>query len=90
MISETIIDVRTPAEFNGAHVAGSINIPLQEIPKRISEIKAIKQPVILCCASGVRSAQATKYLSENGIPCENGGGWMEVNNRIQSKTLVTR
>ena len=30
----TIIDVRTITEFNGGNVAGSINIPLQEFPKR--------------------------------------------------------
>ena len=30
----TIVDVRTPSEFMGGNVAGSINIPLQEIEKR--------------------------------------------------------
>ena len=33
----TIVDVRSAAEFMGGHVAGSINIPLQEIPKRLAE-----------------------------------------------------
>ncbi|MEN9421336.1 MAG: hypothetical protein RLZZ107_810, partial [Bacteroidota bacterium] len=39
-MSKTIIDVRTRAEFAGGHVAGSINIPLQEITGHIEEIKA--------------------------------------------------
>lgn len=89
MNTKVIIDVRTPAEFAGGHVAGSVNIPLQEIPQRLEEIKAMKQPFILCCASGARSGQATNYLRSQGIDCENGGGWMEVNYRIQLENAVT-
>lgn len=80
MKNKTIIDVRTPAEFMGGHVAESINIPLQEIPERISEIENMTQPIILCCASGNRSSQATVFLKSKGIDCENGGSWLDVNN----------
>jgi rhodanese-related sulfurtransferase len=38
----TIVDVRTPVEFMGGNVAGSINIPLQEIQQRIEELKNLK------------------------------------------------
>lgn len=76
---KTIIDVRTPAEFMGGHVQGSLNIPLQEVPARVEEIKAMPQPIILCCASGMRSEQATMFLRQHGVDCSNGGGWMEVN-----------
>lgn len=75
----TIIDVRTPAEFLGGHVANSKNIPLQEIPNQLEELKQMSQPLILCCASGNRSGQATQFLKANGINCENGGSWMDVN-----------
>jgi rhodanese-related sulfurtransferase len=75
----TIIDVRTPAEFMGGNVQGSINIPLQEVSARLEEIKALPQPIILCCASGIRSEQATMFLRQHGVDCSNGGGWMEVN-----------
>lgn len=75
----TIVDVRTTAEFRGGHVAKSINIPVQEITARIEEIKALKQPLILCCASGGRSGQATQFLSQLGIECYNGGSWLDVN-----------
>ena len=74
----TIVDVRTPAEFNGGHVDGSINIPLSEIPNRLSEIKKLAQPIILCCASGGRSGQATTFLMGKGIQCENAGSWVDV------------
>lgn len=75
----TIVDVRTPAEFTGGCVAGSINIPLQEIEQRLHELQELQQPLILCCASGGRSGMATQFLTTKGIECYNGGGWMEVN-----------
>ena len=75
----TVVDVRTPGEFMGGHVAGSINIPLQELMQRMDELKQIKQPLILCCASGNRSGQAQGYLSSQGIECYNGGSWLNVN-----------
>lgn len=80
MSQKTILDVRTPGEFMGGHVAGSINIPLNEIPDRLDEIKQLQQPIILCCASGNRSGQATAFLKNHGIDCSNGGSWLDVNN----------
>jgi len=75
----TVVDVRTTSEFMGGHVAGSINIPLQELMQRMDEIKALQQPLILCCASGGRSGQAHAYLAGQGIDCYNGGSWLNVN-----------
>lgn len=75
----TIVDVRTRSEYSGGHIANSLNIPLNEIQERIEELKALSQPLILCCASGGRSGQATHYLKSMGIECENGGSWLDVN-----------
>jgi rhodanese-related sulfurtransferase len=47
---------------------------------RLEELKALKQPLVLCCASGGRSGQAEYFLSNQGIACTNGGSWYEVNN----------
>ncbi|MBK9794085.1 MAG: rhodanese-like domain-containing protein [Sphingobacteriales bacterium] len=80
---QTIIDVRSYGEFMGGHVAGSINIPLQDLPQHLDEIKAMPQPVILCCASGNRSGQAMMFLRDQGINCENGGSWLSVNFAMQ-------
>jgi len=80
----TIVDVRTPSEFMGGNVAGSINIPLQEIQQRLKELKSLPQPIILCCASGNRSGQATAFLKSCGLTCENGGSWMDVNYKYQT------
>jgi len=76
--SKTIVDVRTRGEYMGGHVPGSINIPLQEIMQRLDEVKQLPQPLVLCCASGNRSGQATSFLKGQGINCENGGSWMNV------------
>jgi len=84
MNNKTIIDVRTHAEFSGGHVANSINIPLQEIQQRLDEIKKLQQPIILCCASGNRSGQATAFLKSICIDCENGGSWLDVNYNYQT------
>ncbi len=82
----TIIDVRTTQEFRSGHVKGAVNIPLQEIANKTNELKGMKQPLVLCCASGGRSSQATQFLSQQGIECYNGGSWLEVN-YYQSQTL---
>lgn len=74
----TIIDVRTPGEFAMGHVEGSINIPMQEVPDRVEEIKQMEAPRILCCASGNRSGQVTNFLQQHNVECENGGSWMSV------------
>lgn len=81
----TIVDVRTRAEYSGGHVAGSKNIPLNEIPLRIDELENMEAPLILCCASGMRSGQAAHYLNRRGMDCHNAGSWLEVN-YLQSKS----
>jgi rhodanese-related sulfurtransferase len=75
----SIVDVRTTAEFAGGHVAGSINIPLQEIEEHVEKIKNLRSPVIFCCASGGRSGMATQIFMQHGIECYNGGSWLQVN-----------
>lgn len=74
-----VVDVRSRAEFQGGHVAGSTNIPLQEIEKNVDKLIGLKKPVVLCCASGARSGQASSFLKSKGLVCENGGGWTRVN-----------
>ena len=80
----TVVDVRTKEEFAGGNVAGSINIPLQQVVEREKEIMKFKEPVLFCCASGGRSGQATNYFKAKGLECENGGGWMQANAIVNS------
>lgn len=61
-----LIDVRTPAEVaKGMAAATAINIPLQEIPQRLSEFPKDKD-LLIYCRSGKRSMAASKFLVENG------------------------
>jgi len=62
-----VLDVRTPGEFAQGHVPGAVNLPLQELKARISELEPHKGedfPVI--CAVGGRSAAAVEYLRSQG------------------------
>lgn len=77
-----IIDVRTTSEFSGGHIKGSVNIPVQNLEKNLKKIQKDK-PVITCCASGMRSANAKRILQANGYKeVHNGGSWASLRNKI--------
>lgn len=57
----TLLDVRNRDEYAQEHIAGSLNIPLGELSQRLSELP--KQPLLVQCASGTRSAIASSLLS---------------------------
>jgi phage shock protein E len=77
-----IVDVRTVGEFNGGHLHGSINIPLDLIRSKINELKKKGKPVITCCASGMRSGSASSILNKAGIEAYNGGSWVSLQNKL--------
>ena len=60
-----LIDVRTPAEYATGHIAGSINIPVEEIGSRLNEVSK-DEPVVVYCRSGNRSNQAAQILDGAG------------------------
>lgn len=70
-----IVDVRSEEEFVYGHKDGSINIPLDLLKSRMNELDNTK-PIILCCASGSRSAIAKSTLMANGFNnVHNAGNW---------------
>ena len=74
-----IIDVRTANEYDRGRVPGSLNIPVDRISISIERIKALKKPVVLCCASGGRSGSAKQLLKSAGLEeVYNGGSWESV------------
>lgn len=83
----SIIDVRSPAEFQGGHVAGSINIPLPELAPRLSKYPKTT-PVVFCCASGGRSGSATRVAKREGFEAYNGGPWTAVNGLVDLKEQI--
>jgi rhodanese-related sulfurtransferase len=77
-----IVDVRTKGEYSGGAISGSKNIPLQQIGVKAAEIKKWNKPVILCCASGMRSGSAAGILKGKGIEAMNGGGWASLSKKL--------
>jgi len=70
-----LIDVRSAGEFSNGNAPGTINIPLQEMGSRLSEIPK-SSPVVLCCASGTRSGMAKLLLQKNAYSnVHNIGAW---------------
>jgi len=78
-----LVDVRTPGEFAGGNVKGSINIPLDKVSSQLSKFKN-KKNIIVFCQSGGRSSQAKTILEQNGFDnVINGGSWNSVNQFVK-------
>ncbi len=74
----TLVDVRSAGEFAHASAPGTINIPLQELGSRLSEIPKTA-PVVVCCASGSRSGMARLMLKRKGYQnVHNIGTWSKL------------
>jgi phage shock protein E len=70
-----VVDVRTPAEFFSGHAPGSVNVPLQDLDEGAKALDPNKW-VIVCCASGTRSAVARRRLRGLGFSrVLNAGSW---------------
>jgi|GEM_PF-3588981 len=70
-----IIDVRTPGEFLSGSIPGSTNFPLDTIADLAKSMGISRDlPVILCCATGARSARAVKILRKEGYRNVHNGG----------------
>jgi phage shock protein E len=77
-----ILDVRSPSEFSTGHISGAKNIPLQQLQAAVKSIQK-DVPIITCCASGMRSANAKSLLKSMGFTnVENGGSWMRLKSQI--------
>jgi phage shock protein E len=62
-----LVDVRTAEEFQGGHIEGAVNIPLQEVGSRTSEFGPKDGDIVLYCRSGNRSGQAATTLKAAGF-----------------------
>ena len=61
-----LIDVREPWEISFANISGSLNIPMNQIPERLSELPKDTQMVLMCHHGG-RSQSVAQFLSHNGF-----------------------
>jgi nitrite reductase/ring-hydroxylating ferredoxin subunit/rhodanese-related sulfurtransferase len=63
----TLVDVREPRETQAGVISGARLLPLRELLTSIGELRAAPLPLVLYCASGVRSANAALQLRDRGI-----------------------
>ncbi|MGE0494631.1 MAG: rhodanese-like domain-containing protein [Vulcanimicrobiota bacterium] len=61
----TVLDVRSRQEFAGGHLAGALNLPLDELPARVQELPG--GPLVIHCASGYRSSAAVSWLANHQL-----------------------
>ena len=69
----TLLDTRTVYEYMRGHAEGFINIPVDELRERLTELDSSK-PVYVMCQSGLRSYLATRILMQNGFDAYNFAG----------------
>lgn len=87
--SGTLLDTRTEKEYSRGHVEGFINIPVDSLRERLSEIDKTK-PVYVMCQSGLRSYISCRILTGEGFDCYNFAGGYRfyesvTNEKIQSE-----
>ena len=62
----TVVDVREPAEFAAGHLAGAVNIPVADLPRRQGQIPR-QSSIVFVCRSGVRSQSACQLAAGAGL-----------------------
>ena len=86
--SVTLLDTRTANEYAHGHADGFINIPVDELRERLSEIDRTK-PLYVMCQSGLRSYISCRILSQEGYDCYNfSGGYRFYSGIIREKAMA--
>jgi rhodanese-related sulfurtransferase len=84
-----LLDVRTPGEYEAAHIRGAYNVPLDTLGEHGDDIRAhVETPVVLVCQSGSRARKAEEALARAGMPnlhvLEGGvNGWAAAGHPVQ-------
>jgi rhodanese-related sulfurtransferase len=71
----TLLDVRENGEWKAGHAPGAIHVPLGDIDKAPRRLKQ-GRPVVVMCASGVRSRTAARHLRSLGYDAASLSGGM--------------
>lgn len=80
----TVIDVRSPDEFAGGHLTAAVNIPVDQLPSRLTDVEKLvggdkSKPIVVYCAAGGRAATAKTALDGAGYSkVVNGGGFKDL------------
>jgi rhodanese-related sulfurtransferase len=72
----TILDVREDDEWAAGHIAGSVHVPLSELPARAADIPDA-DPLVVVCKVGARSAQVAAWLARQGRGAVNLAGGLD-------------
>lgn len=86
--SVTLLDVRTTGEYRSGHIEGFQNIPVDELRKRLDEVKKGK-PVYVICQSGLRSYIACRILAGNGFDAYNFAGGFRFYDAVTNDRCLT-
>lgn len=84
-----VLDVRSPGEYESAHIAGAYNVPLDVLGEHAREIHSeVRVPVVLVCQSGSRARRAEETLKAAGMPnlhVLDGGmnGWLAAGHPVR-------
>ncbi|MBT8130662.1 MAG: sulfurtransferase [Gammaproteobacteria bacterium] len=64
-----LLDVREPWETATASVPGSLNIPMNDVPERLDELRSARgdKDLVVMCHSGRRSSVITRFLNQSGM-----------------------
>ncbi|MGH8721938.1 MAG: rhodanese-like domain-containing protein, partial [Burkholderiales bacterium] len=64
-----VLDVRTPEQYDSGHIIHALNVPLDELPGRIEDLKKKHggNPIVTCCATGITGARAARQLRAQGF-----------------------
>lgn len=85
----TLLDTRTPFEYRRGFAEGFINIPLDELRERLTELDKSKK-IYVMCQSGLRSYLATRILVQNGFDAYNFVGGYRLYSSIKNEELLSK
>lgn len=73
--------MRTPSEFERGHIAGALNVPVDELRSRLDELPAGE--LVVTCQVGLRGHVGARLLIQAGLSVRNLDGgyatWSAVN-----------
>ncbi len=61
-----VVDIREEVDWKAGHIAGAINIPIDELKQRLDELPSQGTPLVICCTQGLRASGAAYILKESG------------------------
>ena len=79
-----LLDVRGEDEYAEGHIGGSVNIPLDRLPKTVPAGELSKDKTyFVYCRSGARSKRACMFLEKSGFEAVNIGGVMDYDGPLE-------